>query len=220
MTPRRILLVASLLFSAGCVHMVPPPPVPGSVQPPRFYAPIPPGQGRVYLDVVDGPTNVRVVKQVSVEVPRSPEEAEVFGEGVDEETVLETEQKCRTPCILDLPLGHQLFAFPMHGSRKEEVDDVLVSPTPSLYRRALGSRRSGGAGFVLGVLGTTFGGISLATGAALFPVGLANDNSGLTTSGAITLGVGAVLTALGIWAIAENPAFEQPGAGAHYDLGP
>jgi hypothetical protein len=89
-----------------------------------------------------------------------------------------------------------------------------------VYRRALGARRSGGAGFVLGVLGATFGGISLATGAALFPVGLATDKSGLTTSGAITLGVGAVLTALGIWAIAENPALEQPGAGAHYDLGP
>jgi hypothetical protein len=134
--------------------------------------------------------------------------------------VLETEQECRTPCVLDLPLGHRLFAFPMHSSFKEEVDDVWVSPTPSLYRRALGSRRSGGAGFVLGVLGTTFGGTSLATGAALFPVGLATDKSGLTTSGAITLGIGAVLTALGIWAIAENPALEQRGVGALYNLGP
>jgi hypothetical protein len=163
--------------------------------------------------VVDGATNVRVVNPVSVQVP-------LGDELVYEDTVLETEQACRTPCVLDLPLGHQLFAFPMRGSPKVEVDDVSVSPTPSLYRRALGSRRSGGAGFVLGVLGTTFGGISLATGAALFPVGLATNKSGLTTSGAITLGAGAVLTALGIWAIAENPALEQPGAGAHYDLGP
>lgn len=204
--------MASLLLSAGCVHVFPPPPVPGPVQPPRFDTPIPPGQGRVYIDVVDGPINVRVVNPVSVQVP--------FGDGTFyEDTVLETEQECRTPCVLDLPLGHRLFAFPMRGSRKEEVDD-WVSPTPSLYRRALGSRRSGGAGFVLGVLGTTFGGISLATGAALFPVGLATNKSGLTTSGAITLGAGAVLTALGIWAIAENPALEQPGAGARYDLGP
>jgi len=220
MTPRRTLLVASLLLSGGCVHMFPPPPVPGPVQPPRFDAPIPPGRGRVYLDVVDGPTDVRVVDPVSIQVPRDQAAAEVFGEGTDEETVLETRQECRTPCVLDLPLGHRLFAFPMHGSGKEEVDDVLVSPRPSLYRRALGSRRSGGAGSVLGVLGTTFGGVSLATGAALLPVGLATDKPGLTTSGEITLGAGAVLTALGIWGIVRNPALEQPGAGAQYDLGP
>jgi hypothetical protein len=213
MTPRRIFLAASLLVSAGCVHEFPPPAVPPPIQPARFDAPIPPGQGRLYVDVVDGPTYVRVVNPVSVQVP--------LGDDLTyEDTVLETVQECRTPCVLDLPLGHQLFAFPMRGSPKEEVDDVWVSPTPSLYRRALGSRRSGGAGFVLGVLGASFGGISLVTGSSLFPVGLATDKSGLTTSGAITLGVGAVLTALGVWAIAENPALEQPGAGAHYELGP
>ncbi len=213
MTPRRLLLVASLLFFAGCVHEFPPPPVPGLVEPPQSGTPIPPGQGRVYIDVVDGPTRVRVVHPVSVQVALSDDISY-------EDTVLETERVCRTPCVFDLPLGHHLFAFPMRGSFKEEIDDVSVSPTPSLYRRALGSRRSGGAGFVLGVLGTAFGGISLATGASLFPVGLATDKSGLTTSGAITLAAGGVLTALGIWALAENPALEQPGAGAQYDLGP
>jgi hypothetical protein len=212
MTPRRTLLVASLLLSAGCVHVFPPPPVPGPVQPARFEAPIAPGQGRVYVDVVDGPTHVRVVNPVSVQVPLTDDISY-------EDTVLDTVQECRTPCVFDLPLGHRLFAFPMRGSFKEEVDDVSVSPVPSLYRRALGSRRSGGAGFVLGVLGATFGGISLVTGTSLLPVGLATDKSGLTTAGAITLGAGAVLTALGIWAIAENPALEQPGAGAQYDLG-
>ena len=208
----RTLLVASLSLSVGCIHTFPPPPTPGPGQPPRFDAPIASGKGRVYIDVVDGPTNVRVVNPVSVEV--------TLGDQVYEDTVLETEQACRTPCVLNLPLGHQLLAFPMRGSGPGEVDDVWVSATPSLYRRALGSRRSGGAGFVLGVLGAAFGGISLVTGAALFPVGIATDKSGLTTSGAITLGVGAVLTALGIWAMAENPILEQPGAGAKYDLTP
>ena len=155
-----------------------------------------------------------VVKPVTVQV-RDNDDALTY-----EDTVLETEQVCRTPCVFDLPLGDHLFAFPMRGSGKEEVEDVWVSQAPSLYRRALGSRRSGGAGFVLGVLGASFGGVSLVTGTALLPVGLATDKSGLTTSGAITLAVGAVLTVLGIWAIAENPALEQPGAGAHYGLGP
>ncbi len=213
MTPRRTLLVASLLLSAGCVHLFPPPPVPGPVQLSRIDTLVSPGQGRLYIDVVDGPTHVRVVKPVSVQV--RDDDGFTY-----EDTTLETEQACRTPCVFDLPLGDHLFAFPMRGSGKEEVEDVWVSQTPSLYRRALGSRRSGGAGFALGVLGTAFGGISLVTGTSLLPVGLATDKSGLTTSGAITLAAGAVLTALGIWAIAENPALEQPGAGARYDLGP
>jgi hypothetical protein len=162
--------------------------------------------------VVDGPTNVRLVHEVTVTV----------GVGADsyEDTRLETDLECRTPCVLDTPLGHKLIAFPMRGWGQDEVDDVWVSPTPSLYRRALGWGRSGGAGLVLGVLGATFGGGSLATGTALLPVGLANDKSGLTTAGAITLGAGAVLTALGIWAIIANPKLEQPGAAAQYDLTP
>jgi hypothetical protein len=60
-----------------------------------------------------------------------------LGDQVYEDTVLETEQVCQTPCVLDLPLGHQLLAFPMRGSGPVEVDEVSVSATPSLYRRAL-----------------------------------------------------------------------------------
>jgi hypothetical protein len=209
---RRTLRVAFLSLSVGCVHRIAPPPVPGPVQSPRFEAPIPPGLGRVYIDVVDGPTNVRSVRWVEVQKTFN---GEVFD--VDE---LETLQRCRTPCVLDMPLGQQLLAFPIRASYQVDVDDVSVSTTPSLYRRALGWRRSGGALAALGIVGVTLGGVSLATGAALLPIGLATDTSGMTTSGAITLGVGAVLTALGIWAVTENPSLVQPGAAAQYDLGP
>jgi hypothetical protein len=191
--------------------MVPPPPTPGLVYPPPFEAPIPPGQGRVYVDVVDGPTNVRVVHWESVQI--------TLNDMVFDDEELETDLRCRTPCVFDLPFGHQLLAFPMRGARQVEVDDISVSPNPTLYRRALGSRQSGGAVSILGILGITFGGISLATGAALLPVGLATGQSGLTTAGAITLGVGAVLTSLGIWGVVANPWYIQPGAGAQYDLG-
>jgi hypothetical protein len=162
--------------------------------------------------VADGPTDVRVVHPVTVQ--------KILNDEVFDDTELETVQACRTPCAMDLPLGHQLIAFPMHYSPGEEVESVPISTTPSLYRRALGSRRRGGAGSVLGVLGVSFGGSSLITGGALLPVGLATDRSGLTTAGMITLGAGAVLTALGIWALAENPTSEQPGVGAQYDLPP
>jgi hypothetical protein len=197
---------------AGCIHEVLPPPVPGPVQLSWVGTPAPAEHGRVYVDVVDGPTIVRAVRSVSITA--------TVNDQVFDWDVLETEQQCRTPCYLDMPLGQQALAFPLRGSRQEEVVDVPVSTTPSLYRRALGSRRPGGAGFVLGVLGTTFGGISFTTGAALLPVGLATGTSGLTTSGAITLGVGAALVALGIWAIADHPILEQSGAGARYDLTP
>jgi hypothetical protein len=192
--------------------MLPPPATPGPLQPTRLEEPIPPGQGRIYIDVVDGPTFVRWVDWVSVQV--------TLNDMVFDDEEIETKAKCRTPCVFDLPLGRQSLAFPIRGSRQVDVDDVFVSPTPTLYHRALGSRRSGGAGSVLGILGITFGGISLATGAALLPVGLANGQSGLTTSGAITLGVGAVLTTIGIWAVSENPSYVQPGVGAQYDLMP
>jgi len=206
----RSLLLVSCLLAVGCVHRFPPPPTPGLVLPVPVPTVIPPGQGRVYVDVVDGPTDVRAVSPVSVTV--------ALGDQVYEDSVLETVARCRTPCVLDLPLGNQLLAFPMRGSRRSEVDTVSVSMNPSLYRRALGSRRSGGAGFVLGVLGATFGGLSGVTGAALLPTGLATNQSGLTTAGAITLGAGAALIAVGIWAISENPILEQLGAGAQYDL--
>jgi hypothetical protein len=212
MNPSNRFLVASLSFAVGCVHILPPPPIPGPVQPPPLGTPIPVGQGRIYIDVVDGPTDIRAVHPVTVQ--------DTFNGEVFEETELETVRACRTPCVLDLPLGHQLLAFPMHYTLGEDVQDVLISPTPSLYRRALGSRKRAGAGFVLGVLAVTFGGTSAVTGAALLPIGLATNGSGLTTAGGITLGVGAVLTALGIWAMAVNPTYAQPGVGAQYDLGP
>ena len=205
-------LVAVTSLSIGCIHEIPPPPTPGRVEPLPFDKPVPPGQGRIYIDVVDGPTDIRVVHPVTVE--------ETLNDQVFEDTELETEQSCRTPCVLDLPLGHKLVAFPLHYSPGEEVADVVIAPTPSLYRRALGSRRRSGAGFALGVLGVSFGGASLVTGGALLPIGLATDRSGFTTAGGITLGAGAVLTALGIWALATHPVFEQPGAGAQYNLAP
>jgi hypothetical protein len=177
---------------------------------PRVAAPVAPGHGRVYVDVVDGPTKVRVVKPVTVDTT-------INGEAFTEE-VLEVQARCTTPCAFDLALGRHTLAFPMHGAGGDDLAHVLASPNPTVYRRALGLRQSGGAGFALGVLGVTFGGMSVITGAALLPVGLAQDSHGMTLAGEITLGAGAILTALGIWAIADNPLVEQAGAGAQYAL--
>ena len=209
---RTSLIALGVSVFAGCVHMVPPPPTPGPIQPPLVDRPIPPGQGRVYIDVVDGPTDVRVGHTETVTETLNGDDFEV--------EQFETEQACRTPCVFDLPLGHKLIAFPVHYWFEDDIQDVVVSTTPSLYRRALGSHRRGGSGQVLGILGVSFGGTSFATGAALLPVGLVDNKSALTTAGAITLGAGAVLTALGIWAIIKNPSVDQPGVSAQYDMPP
>ncbi len=201
---------AGALIAAGCIHALPPPPTPGPVDVPRVAAPVAPGYGRVYVDVVDGPTEVRVVKPVTVDTTLNDE--------VFTNEMLEVQALCTTPCALDLALGRHTLAFPMRGAGGDDLVDVSASPNPTVYRRALGLRRSGGAGFVLGVLGATFGGMSFTTGAALLPVGLAKDSHGITLAGEITLGAGALLTALGVWAIADHPLLEQAGAGAQYAL--
>ena len=211
MITRSTLLIHALaLTAAGCIHTLPPVATPGPAAPQRGGLPGPPGYGRIYVDVVDGPADVRVVKRITVN-------EEVNDQEIETET-LEVQSVCTSPCVLDLKLGRHTLAFPMRGSGGVELASVIASPSPSVYRRALGWRRSGGAGFALGVLGATFGGSSFATGAALLPVGLATDRHGLTLAGEITLGIGALLTAAGIWAIANNPLMEQPGAGAQYVL--
>ena len=101
----------------------------------------------------------------------------------------------------------------MHGAGGVDLASVVVSPRPTLYRPALGRQERGGAGVILGILGASLGGMSLVTGAALLPVGLAKDNPGLTFAGEITLAAGAVVTALGIWGITNDPFVEQAGAG-------
>jgi hypothetical protein len=211
MTVRSALIIHALaLAAAGCIHALPPRATPGPVLPPPDTLPLAPGLGRLYIDVVDGPVRVRAVKPITV--------TETFNGEQFEEEELEDQATCISPCVLDLPLGSHLLAFPVRGAGGVDLARVIVSPSPTLYRHALGWRQAREVGFTLGVLGASFGGVSFVTGGALLPVGLAKDSQGLTLAGGITLGVGALLTAAGIWAIAKHPLMEQAGAGAQYEL--
>lgn len=199
------------LTAAGCVHTLPPVATPGPVDTPSTGGPVPDGRGRIYVDVVDGPTEVQVVKHVESTV-------QLDDDSDMEVETLDVQSTCTSPCTLDLPLGRNLLAFPKRGSGGVDLAHVIAAPTPTVYRRALGFRQRGGAGYILGVLGVAFGGASFVTGAALLPVGLAEGSHGLTLGGGITLGAGAILTAVSIWAIMKNPSTEQAGAGAQYGL--
>jgi len=125
-----------------------------------------------------------------------------------------------TPCVHDLPVGNVLLGFPVIGSDALEVELVHIGPDPSVYRRALSVYEDHSGGLrVFGITITSIGAASAITGTALLPIGLSKDNAGLTTAGGVTLGGGALLIALGIWAIrTDSPTF-RPGSSSHFPLG-
>jgi hypothetical protein len=183
---------------------------------PRIDAAAPSGDGaRLVVDVVEGSAPVHRVHM-------KPEQTDNGQGGVSFRFVEAPELLCATPCVADLPRGNLLLGFPVLGDPSAlEVELVHVGPEPSVYRRSLSiyDGRSG-AGRVLGIIGTALGGTAVMTGAALLPIGLAKDLDGLTLAGGISLGAGAALLALGIWAIRHNAATYRPGSSNHFPLTP
>jgi hypothetical protein len=199
------------------VKTLPPAPTPQALVPQIAAAAAPPeGSARLVVDVVEGPTRVLRIRM-------TPEPTH-SGQGRPSFRFVETpELLCPvTPCVADLPPGNILLGFSVLGKPSaREVELVHVGPEPTVYRRSLSiyDHRSGTLN-VLGIIGTSLGGASIATGAALLPIGLAKDSSGLTFAGGITLGAGAALLALGIWAIRQDPPTFRPGSSIHYPLPP
>jgi hypothetical protein len=193
---------------------LPPAATPEARVPPLVPAANPPpeGHGRVVLDVVDGPTPVRLVRMTPT--PLDDGHGRVtfrFRE--------EPEPLCTTPCTADPPLGNLLIGFPVVGDPDSlETELINVGQDPSVYRRALSYYHDTpkGAAFVLGVLATSLGGSSMVTGTALLPVGLAKGSEGMTIAGGVTLGVGAVMIVLGIIGIRHDASTYRPGSAIHF----
>lgn len=210
------LVLASTLASAGCVRQLPPRPVPDAIVPPIGTTSAPaPGEGRLVIDVVDGPAPIHRVQM-------RPEPFVDEQGGTRFRFYEVPEPLCETsPCVVDLTPGNVLLGFPVIGDdRYLDVELVYVGEETAVYRRSLSHRRRGGALWVLGIVGTSLGGTSLVTGATLLPLGLANDSDGLTIAGATTLGAGALLVTLGILAIHGDGPTYQPGSAIHFSLGP
>lgn len=209
------LALLTAAASAACVKTLPPAPTPQPVIPRIDAAATPEGRARLVVDVVEGPTPVHRVSMT----PRPSDS----GQGRPSVRFVETpEVLCAgTPCVADLPAGNILLGFPVLGRDAMEVELVHVGPDPSVYRRSLSiyDNRSR-ATRVLGIIGTSLGGASALTGMALLPIGLARDHDGLTLAGGITLGAGAALVAIGIWAITHDPPTFRPGSSNHYPLAP
>jgi hypothetical protein len=207
----RVLMLP--VFVAGCVQNLPPRPVPPATAPKLEPAPPPPeGQARLVVDVVDGRMPVQRVRLAPQPVDQGGHHFRF------DET---PEPLCApSPCAVDLPFGNILLGFPRIGQPDvTEVEVVHVGPESSVYRRSL-SIYDGrtGAVRILGIIATSLGGASAITGTALLPIGISDGNNGLTTAGAITLGGGALLMAIGIWAIrADSPTY-TPGSSNHFAL--
>jgi hypothetical protein len=201
---------------ASCVMQLPPAPTPPAIPPPiQAAAPPASGQGRLVVDVVNGPTPVQRIRMDSKQLAVGGRPSFRFFET--------PELLCpASPCVTDVPGGNVLLGFPVLGdSDAMEVELVHVGTETSVYRRALSEYHDQtGSLRIFGIVFTAVGGSSAMTGIALLPIGLAKDNGGLTTAGAITLGGGIALLAFGIWAIRHDSPTYRPGSSNHFPLAP
>ena len=197
---------------AGCVTRLPPPPPPPAVVPQVIQNAPPPaaGQGRLVVDVVDGPAPVQRLGMDPQAIQTS--------KGRPAVRFFETPRVLcpASPCVTEMAPGNVLLGFPVIGDNDStEVELVNVGPETSVYRRSLSQWHQGDTS-LFGILMTSIGGASLMTGSALLPIGLAQGNGGMTTAGALTLGGGALMLVLGIWRLRATASTYRPGASFHF----
>jgi hypothetical protein len=186
-----------LLVGAGCVAHVPPPPEPEKIVPEVAMQVDPPAadEGQVTIDATNGPAEVTAVL---LSLGRS---------GAFTKSICAT-----TPCTANLPLGSYDVVFaskrdPKVGSK----DAVQVTRTPTIMRHTMGSVESSP--------GLQIGGITAATlGGSVALVGAISLTSSFTSTGAslATLGVGAAITAAGLWMMHAGRTQIQPGSSVQW----
>lgn len=214
--PGACLAVFGILLACGCNRQLPAAPTPQPLAPEVApAAALAEGEGQLFIDVVDGPTQVQRIRMQPNAV--TDDQGKTRYEFVEApETLCD-----QTPCVVNLPLGNVVLGFPVAGNPSGmEVELVHVESEASVYRRALTfyDPGKGGSARTLGILATTFGGMTMVAGAALLPVGLAKDSDGMILSGAISLGVGGLLTALGIWSVSGTGSTYRPGSAIHFSF--
>ena len=204
-----------LLWAGGCNRQLAPAPTPRTTSPElRAAPPAAAGQGQLVIDVVDGPTPVQRIYMKPTPVSD--------GQGQTRFEFMESpELLCAaTPCLVSLPVGNVVLGFPVRGGTGAmDVELVHVDPEATVYRRALTYYKPPQrTARTLGIVSAAFGGMAMVTGASLLPIGLAKDSDGLTLGGSISLGVGTVLTALGVWAMWGTGSSYRPGSAIHFSF--
>lgn len=113
---------------------------------------------------------------------------------------------CTTPCEKWVDPG-SLFTFkhdPGWWARNEYIDVPDLRPFAEEERLEVSATPRNLSKLSLGVVATTFGGLAIATGTTLLAVGCSRSDSGMCTAGGITLPLGGLLLAPGIWLIVDS----------------
>ncbi|MBW2463893.1 MAG: hypothetical protein JRH11_19750 [Deltaproteobacteria bacterium] len=208
----KAALTLALLLTSGCVKILPQAATPEPIAPAVAGSP-PQGQGRLVVDVVDGPTEVQHVTLRAT--PRDHDD------GRQTYSLTESfEALCpASPCVLDAAPGNVAIGFPTLGSNKVEVEIVHVSVGTSVYRRSLSEYHDDtGAVRVLGIIGTSVGVVAAITGGSILSAGLSDGNDDIAIAGGIILGSGAVLMILGILGLNLDAPTLRPGSAIHFPL--
>lgn len=153
---------------AGCAIVLPAREQPARIEPSLAPPSAPPasGNGRIYIDVADGPARV-----------------ERLG-GPTPQLV------CLSPCWAELPIGHHDLRFILQKDPfRIDADVVKVFEQPLVYRRALGKTEFKAGHKTVAVLGTIFG-LSLLSTAGLLAAGDSGPAGGLAIAGGVATAVG------------------------------
>ena len=230
-----LTVTRAALTALACLHLAC---APRYLEPPRAPRRIVPevaeetapreGEGQVILDVVGRTARADLVTERQVppgpaamwSMPRAGHQVNVAALQMPR---LTTRALCVTPCRVNLPLGtHEvLFSDLLPGSPRSSTALVRVGERPSVLRHVLGSQEAYPGRVIGGVLllGIGFGGVL--TGSLLAAFGEVETSSGtgavdLAPAGFITLGVGAVVTAVGAVLLGYSGSTIRPGATTHW----
>ena len=210
---RTQFLYLALVTTAACVRRLPPAPIPESVAPNVQTGALQAGQGRLLIDVTNGPAPVQRIRMVA-KPKTSPFAMTHFELEEASETLCAS-----TPCVTDLPVGNLILGFPVIGRDRAEIELVHVGPDTSVYRRTLSVYTDDtGSTRTLGIIGTAVGGTALVTGSVLLPIGIAEGMNTMTWAGGISLGAGAALLTLGILMMRADAPTYRAGASNHFPL--
>jgi hypothetical protein len=206
----RLAILAVIVLAAGCWRhrrYAAPPPPPKVV--PSVSLEGAPGAGlsRVVLDAADGPAVVEQLQGGSL--------AGVAGTASFGASLQVARQVCVTPCIYDTKPGPQKLRFTLvDDPGRTSTGFINVDARPSVYRHAVGRRRSnawkgvvGWPVLALGVL-LDLGFVSVAT----------DDDFQFDGGTGAMLGVGIGATVLGGWLVWGSTIDEQPGSGVQWHL--
>jgi hypothetical protein len=114
---------------------------------------------------------------------------------------------CKTPCErwVDPAMPYTLKYDPGFFQRNEYLDVPDLRTHQASERVEVRAQPRNMGEFVGGILLTTFGGVAVLTGTALTAIGASKENgSGMLTGGLITLPIGLLMVAPGVWMILDS----------------